>query len=122
MSVEANARRVVPQARARELLDLRSAIIPGARVVEVGDLRKHMTAEEVRAVTLYWQSLPGSASFASALARLARPAGPAPSYLDRGEMYRHEAAAYRAAVRRQACAWSSLPEAVRACVRRDLEA
>lgn len=83
MSVEANARRVVPQARAHELLNLRSAIIPGARVVEVGDLRKHMTAEEVRAVTLYWQSLPGSASFASALARLARPPEPAPSYLDR---------------------------------------
>lgn len=37
-----------------------------------------------------------------------------------GEMCRYEAAAYRAAVRRQACTWSSLPEAVKACVRRDL--
>lgn len=38
-----------------------------------------------------------------------------------GEMRRHEAADYRYRARHQACAWSSLPEAVKACVRRDLE-
>lgn len=42
-----------------------------------------MEEEEVRAVRLYWQSLPGSASFASALDRLARPPERAASYLDR---------------------------------------
>lgn len=73
MSAEANARRVVPEARARELLNLRSTTLPGFLVRDTGDLRKHMTAAEVRAVTLYWQGLPGSASFASALGRLARP-------------------------------------------------
>lgn len=83
MSAEANARRAVPEARARELLNLRSTTLPGFRVRDTGTLRKHMTAAEVRAVTLYWQGLPGSASFASALGRLARPPAPAPSYLDR---------------------------------------
>lgn len=36
------------------------------------------------------------------------------------EMRAHEATAYRRAVSHQACTWSSLPEAVKACVRRDL--
>ena len=70
-SIEANARRVVPAERARALLDLRSTLLPMARLIEVGNIQRHMTAAEINAVRLYWNSLSGNASFASTLARLA---------------------------------------------------
>jgi len=83
-TIEAFARRTIPAVRAQELLDLRSPLLPGWRLMDVGDIRHCMTPAEVRAVLAYWQSLPGSASFASTLGRLARPPEPEPPhYLDR---------------------------------------
>ncbi len=56
--------------RAKELLNTESTKMPGFKLIDVGCIRNIMTAEEVSHVSEVWRTLPGSASFHTALNRI----------------------------------------------------
>jgi len=43
------------------------------RTLELGDIRKHMTAEEDHEIRTLWATMPGWACYADALRRIANP-------------------------------------------------
>lgn len=61
--------------RAMELLNHKTKIgNVVCQTISVGDIRKHMTAEEVKEVVTVWEGITyGGASFYTALCKIARP-------------------------------------------------
>lgn len=58
--------------RAQELLNHRTRIGNiEAQTLTVGNIRQYMSAEEIKQVKDYWDTLPGSSSFYTTLLRIA---------------------------------------------------
>lgn len=58
--------------RAQELLDLKTQIGNcWVKTIDVGDIKAHMTDQEIDFVIKVWDTMPGSTSFAMALYRIA---------------------------------------------------
>jgi len=58
-------------ARATEILNTESTIMPGFKLIDVGSIRNVMTSNEIHYVKSVWDTLPGSASFGTALRSIA---------------------------------------------------
>ena len=57
--------------RATEILMMPSTKMPGHRLIEVGSIRPHITAEEDNFVLAKWETMPGHTSYFNALQRIA---------------------------------------------------
>lgn len=57
--------------RANEILNTESKVMPGFKLINVGKIRRVMTFDEIDHTNAVWDTMQGSASFHSALTKIA---------------------------------------------------